>query len=64
MISSELLESYGATEKRFGKNDMIFFQGESALNYFQVISGEVKMNNYSEEGKEFIHGYILSARCR
>ncbi|NJX17629.1 Crp/Fnr family transcriptional regulator, partial [Tamlana crocina] len=33
-----------------------FREGESAVNFYQVASGEIKMNNYNEDGKEFIQG--------
>ena len=58
MIQNELLEQYGAVEKCFEKSDVIFEVNTNAHYYFQIISGEVKMNNYNEEGKEFIQGFF------
>lgn len=58
MIRKELLEHYGAVEKRYEKSDVIFEVNTNAHYYFQIISGEVKMNNYNEEGKEFIQGFF------
>ena len=58
MIQKELLEQYGAIEKRYEKSDVIFEVNTNAHYYFQVLSGEVKMNNYNEEGKEFIQGFF------
>lgn len=58
MIQKELLEQYGAVEKRYEKSDVIFEVNTNAHYYFQVLSGEVKMNNYNEEGKEFIQGFF------
>lgn len=58
MIQKELLERYGAVEKRYEKSDVIFEVGTNAHYYYQIISGEVKMNNYNEEGKEFIQGFF------
>ena len=58
MIQNELLEQYGAVEKCFEKSDVIFEVNSNAHYYFQIISGEVKMNNYNEEGKEFIQGFF------
>ena len=58
MIQKELLEQYGAIEKRYGKSDVIFEVNTNAHYYYQIISGEVKMNNYNEEGKEFIQGFF------
>lgn len=58
MIQKELLDRYGAVEKRYEKSDVIFEVGTNAHYYYQIISGEVKMNNYNEEGKEFIQGFF------
>lgn len=58
MINKILLEQYGAVEKRFEKSEVIFEVNTSAHYYYQIISGEVKMNNYNEEGKEFIQGFF------
>lgn len=56
MIDENLLLNHGAKRVVFSKGDQLFREGESALNFFQVASGEVKMNNYNEDGKEFIQG--------
>lgn len=56
MISSELLEKYGALKKSFDKNEIIFKEGIFPSNYFQILSGEVKMSNYNDDGREFIQG--------
>ena len=56
MIAPELLEKYGALKKFFGKNDIIFEEGNLPANYYQIISGEVKMSNYNDDGREFIQG--------
>jgi CRP-like cAMP-binding protein len=58
MINKKLLEQYGALEKRFRKSEVIFEVGTEAHYYFQILSGEVKMNNYNDEGKEFIQGFF------
>ncbi len=56
MIQSELLIAYGAVTKKLEKGEILFHQGDTAKFYFQVASGEMKMNNYNEEGKEFLQG--------
>ena len=58
MIQKELLEQYGAVEKHFAKSAVIFEANTNAHYYFQILSGEVKMNNYNEDGKEFIQGFF------
>ena len=56
MIAPELLEKYGALKKSFGKNEIIFEEGNLPTHYYQIISGEVKMSNYNDDGREFIQG--------
>lgn len=56
MIATELLEKYGAVKKSFVKNAIIFEEGIFPSNYFQILSGEVKMSNYNDDGREFIQG--------
>ena len=56
MIDEQLLLDHGARKVSFSKGDQLFMEGDSALNFYQVISGEIKMNNYNEDGKEFIQG--------
>lgn len=60
MISEGLLLDFGARKVEYSKGDQLFAEGEAAQNYYQVVSGEVKMNNYNQDGKEFIQG-IFSA---
>ncbi|MEM7162706.1 MAG: Crp/Fnr family transcriptional regulator [Bacteroidota bacterium] len=54
MIAESILIEYGAEEVEIDKNDYLFREGQVARKYFQVKEGKVKMNNYTEEGKEFI----------
>ncbi|MDQ6528008.1 Crp/Fnr family transcriptional regulator [Flavobacterium sp. LHD-85] len=56
MITVELLEKYSVLKKSFDKNDIIFEEGNLPLHYYQIISGEVKMSNYNDDGREFIQG--------
>lgn len=56
MIPIELLLNYDAEIKSFEKDDIIFSENNSAKNYYQVKNGIVKMNNYNDDGKEFIQG--------
>ncbi len=62
MITVELLEKYGAVKKSFDKNDIIFEEGNLPLHYYQVISGEVKMSNYNDDGREFIQGIFYNGQ--
>ena len=56
MIDENLLLDFGAKKISYSKGDQLFGEGESAQNFYQVASGEIKMNNYNEDGKEFIQG--------
>ncbi|MFD2567964.1 Crp/Fnr family transcriptional regulator [Pseudotenacibaculum haliotis] len=56
MIHKELLIQFGALEKDYQKNDRIFSEQDYARYYYQILNGVVKMNNYNEDGKEFIQG--------
>lgn len=57
-IEEKLLFSAGATEKTFNPGEMVFREGDPPYFYCQIISGEVKLNNYKEDGKEFIQNII------
>ncbi|MBF6609312.1 MAG: Crp/Fnr family transcriptional regulator [Flavobacterium sp.] len=56
MIDEKILSQFGADTKKYSKGDRIFSQGDEARYYFQMVSGEVKMNNYNDDGKEFLQG--------
>lgn len=56
MIPQDVLTKYGAKEIRLKKDDVIFREGDDALNYFQIGEGSVKMITNSEDGQEFIQG--------
>ncbi len=62
MITAELLEKYGALKKSFDKGDIIFEEGSLPLHYYQIISGEVKMSNYNDNGREFIQGIFYNGQ--
>ena len=62
MIAITLTEKYGALKKSFDKNDIIFQEGKLPMHYYQIISGEVKMNNYNDDGREFIQGIFYKGQ--
>ncbi len=62
MIDENVLLEFGAQRCYFGKGDRLFTEGEVAQNYYQVVSGEIKMNNYNFEGKEFIQGIFKAGQ--
>jgi len=62
MISENLLLDFGAKIISYPKGTQLFREGDTALNFNQVVSGEVKMNNYNLDGKEFIQGIFSSGQ--
>ncbi|KIC62835.1 hypothetical protein RM51_10885 [Chryseobacterium taiwanense] len=44
----------GASITTYAPAESIFTEGDWPAFYFQIIKGEVKLNNYNEEGKETI----------
>ena len=55
MIAEYLLEHYGAVRLHLPKATILFSEGEQALFYYQIITGEVKMVHFGD-GKEFVQG--------
>jgi CRP/FNR family cyclic AMP-dependent transcriptional regulator len=53
-IKEDLLYSSGATEEQYNAGDYIFRESGMPHFYYQISSGEVKLNNYNHDGKEFI----------
>ncbi len=56
MIPENLLLDYGANLENSGASEVIFSERKRADFYFQIKSGEVKMFNLNENGKEFVQG--------
>lgn len=56
MIPTSILEDFKVSLKTYSKDQVIFKEGEEALFYFQIKTGNIKMFNHSEDGKEFIQG--------
>ena len=59
MIDESLLLEFGAKRNEILKNEIIIKQGDIARYYFQVVSGAIKMNNFNDEGKEFVQGIFV-----
>lgn len=58
MIAKEILEKYHFKIKKYSKNEALFNEGTIATHYFQIISGEIKMCNFNDDGKEFVQGFF------
>ncbi|MGC5745267.1 Crp/Fnr family transcriptional regulator [Chryseobacterium sp. NFX27] len=62
MIIEDLLISFGAETKEYKAEDIIFREGEFSMFYYQIEQGQVKLNNYTESGKEFIQNIFSSGQ--
>lgn len=62
MISEKKLIEYNAAHIKIDKDIYLFKQGEQAKYYFQIIKGSVKMNNFNDDGKEFIQGIFYDGQ--
>ncbi|MDP9955830.1 Crp/Fnr family transcriptional regulator [Epilithonimonas hungarica] len=60
LIPEELLMTYGATIENYKRGDVIFSEFEVPKNYYQIISGSIKLNHYNEDGKELIFAILNS----
>ena len=56
IIEPVILERFGAKPISLHKNEILFAERGPALNYYQVSEGIIKMNNYSQDGQEFVQG--------
>lgn len=63
IIKEELLHSVGATIKQYKSAEIIFSEGDPPNYYYQIITGEVKLNNYNDEGKEIIQTLLEDGQC-
>jgi CRP-like cAMP-binding protein len=62
MIDPYILQLSGAVSKKYPKGFTIFMEGSFPLYYYQLAEGEVKMNNYNSDGKEFIQSIFSSGQ--
>lgn len=56
MIPENLLLDFNATVEKFNASEIIFSEKSRADFYFQIKTGEVKMFNINDSGKEFVQG--------
>lgn len=55
-IDLDVLFTWGAVSKKYHKNEIIFYEEDLALFYYQIIEGSVKMFCTNEDGKDFTQG--------
>lgn len=58
VIDEEILQTAGAETKQYKASELLFCEGDAPNYYYQIIKGDVKLNNYNEEGKEFIQNIL------
>lgn len=58
VINEKTLLSAGAEIKEYHAGDVIFHEGSTPMYYYQLVSGQAKLNNYNKEGKELIQKII------
>ncbi len=63
VIDEALLFSNGAEMLDYKMNEIIFEEGSQPNYYYQIVRGTVKLNNYHEDGKEFIQSVPFSGHC-
>jgi CRP-like cAMP-binding protein len=56
MIDLDVLLEFKAEEITYKKDDLILNEGKRADFYYQISTGQVKMFNITEDGKEFVQG--------
>lgn len=62
VINENILFSAGAEIRDYKPTENIFSEGDTPHYYYQIITGEVKLNNYNEEGKEFIQNFLSAGQ--
>ncbi|WBX97837.1 Crp/Fnr family transcriptional regulator [Chryseobacterium gambrini] len=63
LVDENLLFYFGGELLNYKKNEIIFRESEIPKFYYQIQQGDVKINNYHQEGKEFIHSFPTSGHC-
>lgn len=63
LIDIDLLLAWGATYRKYDAQECIFEEGSNCSFYFQLVEGQVKWNNYNDQGKEFIQTLIDPGEC-
>lgn len=54
VIKEEVLHSVGAIVRHYQSGEVIFNEGDVPKYYYQIITGQAKLNNYTDDGKEII----------
>lgn len=63
MIPEPILKKYNSHTRNYEAGDFIYEQNTDAGLYFQIVSGKVKLNNISDDGREFIQHIFEPGHC-
>lgn len=58
VINENYLISAGAEIRTYSAGEFIFHEGGTPMFYYQIVEGQVKLNNFTEDGKEFIQDIV------
>lgn len=58
MIDEKLLVSWGGTYRILEKNETLFSEGTECLFYYQLVEGQLKWVNITDDGKEYLQRLI------
>ncbi len=62
MISEDILRTFHASLATLEKGETLFHYGDSAVYFYIVHHGKIKMANYSDDGREFVQGYFTDGQ--
>ena len=62
MLDQQLLLKYGAEKVQTKKGEVLFEKGDIPRFFYQVVDGDVKINDVNAEGREFIQEIISGGR--
>ncbi|MBK8886488.1 MAG: Crp/Fnr family transcriptional regulator [Saprospiraceae bacterium] len=57
-IDKDLLITWGAVTKKYKKHEYIFYEGDQARFYYQILEGKVKNVSYNDEGTYFYSRHV------
>ncbi len=60
---AELIINKGAAQVSFIKDAIVFYEGNPALYYYEIIQGSVKMFNQNISGREFTQASFKAGEC-
>ncbi|RMZ58727.1 Crp/Fnr family transcriptional regulator [Chryseobacterium nematophagum] len=62
IINEKNLNLVGAETKEYNSGEYIFQEGDPPLYCYYIVEGEVKLNSYNKDGKEFILNILTNGQ--